>query len=88
MIVKESREIFKRHGYQLVASNVKYQRNVFEDWYVDPTIVSKETWQKFICNNTESKIIVFKSTVFDKFIDFSYSIYRYLTKLYKKYFIN
>jgi hypothetical protein len=86
MIVKESREIFKRYGYQLVASNVKYQSNVFEDWYVDPTIASAETWQKFICNNTESKIVIFKSTILDRLIDFSYTIYRYLTKYFKKIF--
>jgi hypothetical protein len=87
MIIKESREIFKHYGYQLVASNVKYQRNVFEDWYVDPTIVSAETWQKFICNNTESQIVIFKSTILDRLIDFSYTIYRYLTKYFKKVFI-
>lgn len=87
MIVKESREIFKRHGYQLVASNVKYQRNIFEDWYVDPTIVSKETWKKFICNNTESQIVIFTSTVLDRLLDFSYTIYRFLTKYFKKVFI-
>lgn len=86
MIVKESREIFKRHGYQLVASNVKYQRNVFEDWYIDPNLVSENIWRQFMCNNSESKLVIFKSTILEKLIDFSYTIYRYLTKLFKKVF--
>jgi hypothetical protein len=34
-----SREIFERHGYVRVASDVAHERNPYEDWYVHPSCV-------------------------------------------------
>ena len=46
-IQDEQISIFKSHGYQLVAKNIKCEGNPYEDWWVDPAIVSEDTWRPF-----------------------------------------
>lgn len=59
-VLEESRKIFQTHGYQLVASNVKSCGYPYEDWYVDPEIVSEDTWKKFESDSLESTNILYK----------------------------
>ena len=59
-VIKESRSIFADYGYQLVASNVRNLSNPFEDWYVDPQVVSEDIWKQFQCDNLESSEVIFK----------------------------
>lgn len=59
-VIRQSRAIFTDHGYQLVASNVKNLGNAFEDWYVDPQVVSEDVWKQFQCDNLESLEVIFK----------------------------
>jgi hypothetical protein len=42
-VMHESRKIFQQNGYELVVNNVTSGNSnfVFEDWYVDPTVVPK-----------------------------------------------
>jgi len=47
-------------GYERVISNVKYSGLAFEDWYVDPTVLSPESWQALRSENIESTSINFK----------------------------
>jgi hypothetical protein len=59
-VIKESRSILTNYGYQLVASNVSNLGNPFEDWYVDPQVVSENIWKQFQCDNLESLEVIFK----------------------------
>jgi len=59
-VIEESRSIFNKHGYQLVASNVKNLGNAFEDWYVDPQVVSENIWKQFQSDSLESSEVIFK----------------------------
>ena len=52
-----SREKLKKYGYKLVASDVCYLNNPFEDWYVDPEFVDASIFEKYICNLKEGKYI-------------------------------
>ncbi len=56
-IRKLSREKLKKYGYKLVASDVCYLNNPFEDWYVDPEFVDASIFEKYICNLKEGKYI-------------------------------
>lgn len=46
---EESREILKSHGYELVVGNVcnVSSNDPFEDWWVDPNVISKDVIEKF-----------------------------------------
>ena len=57
-VMEESRDIFQRNNYQLVASNVKNCGHAFEDWYVDPNIVTKDIWTALQSDNMESTQIL------------------------------
>ena len=46
-IQDEQIEILESHGYQLVAKNVKCEGNPYEDWWVDPVIVSEDVWKPY-----------------------------------------
>lgn len=48
-----SRKYLESLGYLLVVSNVKIFGKDFEDWYVDPNIVSSEIWNKYKSENIE-----------------------------------
>ncbi len=60
----ESREIFKSHGYQLVVGNIANTstEDIFEDWYVDPKVISSELLNIFQdtseFNNTSEKYML------------------------------
>jgi hypothetical protein len=63
----ESRKIFNKHGYQLVVSDLacrggpgwgqKERIFCYEDWYVDPKIIEKNVWEKFISDNVLPEIL-------------------------------
>ena len=57
-VMEESRDIFQRHNYQLVASNVNNCGHAFEDWYVDPNIVTEDIWTALQSDNMESSQIL------------------------------
>lgn len=57
-VMEESRNIFQSNNYQLVASNVKNCGNAFEDWYVDPNIVTNDIWTALQSDNIESTQIL------------------------------
>ena len=46
-IQDEQVEILESHGYQLVAKNVKCEGNPYEDWWIDPAIVSENVWKPY-----------------------------------------
>lgn len=53
-----SREFLLDHGYLLVASDVNNVGNdPFEDWYIDPTIIDKSIFEKYICNGKIGKTV-------------------------------
>jgi hypothetical protein len=55
----ESRQIFDSYGYEMVVGNI----GNFEDWYVDPLVVSKEIIQKMKESseyNLEAKQYIYK----------------------------
>ena len=46
-IQDEEIAFLKERGYQLVVRNVKNENNPFEDWWIDPNIVSEERWKPY-----------------------------------------
>ena len=48
-----SRIFLKSRGYQLVARNVKCFGRTFEDWWIDPNIIPKSIWEKYVCEEIE-----------------------------------
>lgn len=54
-----SRDFLNSHGYQLVASNVKAYGRDFEDWWIDPTVISEKIWKPYNHGNTEFKELFF-----------------------------
>lgn len=52
-IMKRSREYLESFGYVRVVTNVLCCGRDFEDWYVDPGVVSAEIYQKFMSENIE-----------------------------------
>ena len=56
-ILIKSRKYLTDRGYQLVCSNVSNILNPFEDWWVDPQVVSEEIWKPFVCSNMEAQNI-------------------------------
>ena len=46
-IQDEQIKILESHGYQLVAKNVKCEGNPYEDWWVDPAIISEDVWKPY-----------------------------------------
>ena len=46
-IQDEQIEILESHGYQLVAKNVKCEGNPYEDWWIDPAIISENVWKPY-----------------------------------------
>ena len=62
-VQRESREILKALGYELVVGNVKSHGNPYEDWWVDPAIVDSELIENFRANDLDDYAI-FKGCVF------------------------
>ena len=50
-----ARNIFEDYGYKLVVENVKHEWRAFEDWYVDPSVISEDLWGSIISNNIDSR---------------------------------
>lgn len=48
-----ARSFLKSLGYQLVVSNVNVFGKDFEDWWVDPTVISSDKWLPFKHENIE-----------------------------------
>ena len=46
-IQDEEIAFLKERGYQLVVRNVRNENNPFEDWWIDPNIVSEERWKPY-----------------------------------------
>jgi hypothetical protein len=55
-----SRKFLIERGYVLVSKNVKCFGRVFEDWWIDPTIVKESIWLPYKCEDVEF------STILDK----------------------
>lgn len=53
----ESRELLLSKGYVLIAGNICNVTNedAFEDWYIDPTVVSEDIYKKFQRNDEFNK---------------------------------
>lgn len=52
-----SRTFLESRGYRLVAKNVKCFGRDFEDWWIDPNVITESTWSKFVCDSKEFSII-------------------------------
>ena len=50
-LAEESREIFSDYGYELIAKNISNRGVPFEDWYVDPNVVSRDLIDQFKINS-------------------------------------
>jgi hypothetical protein len=55
-----SREYLRSFGYSLIAADVRFNGDPFEDWYVHPDFVEEDLYTGFISKNQES------SDLFDK----------------------
>jgi hypothetical protein len=53
----ESRQILESHGYELVVKNVMSHGNPYEDWWVDPKMVSRKLIREFKNENIEDYAI-------------------------------
>ena len=56
-----SRKFLHSFGYQLVAANVNHSGRDFEDWWVDPNVVSEDTWRPFESVGLEFTEIILRS---------------------------
>jgi hypothetical protein len=52
-----SRIFLKSRGFQLVAKNVRCFGRTFEDWWIDPNVISESTWSKYACEDAEFSLI-------------------------------
>ena len=46
------------HGYVRVCQNVHNEGNPYEDWWVDPEMISREVWGKFVIDNADYENII------------------------------
>ncbi|MBE7411805.1 MAG: hypothetical protein HS129_07045 [Leptospiraceae bacterium] len=51
--MNKSRAFWLELGYIRVVSNVKCRERDFEDWYVDPYVISEEIYKPFVAENIE-----------------------------------
>lgn len=49
----ECRKFLFDLGYQLVVADVKNEGNPYEDWWIDPRVISEDTWRPFFRSNIE-----------------------------------
>ncbi len=52
------REFLTSLGYQMVCSDVRFDGNPFEDWWIDPQSVPAARCQRFICQDSEAADIL------------------------------
>jgi hypothetical protein len=57
----EQRDILNMHGYKLVCSDVGLNNCYFEDWWVDPKVVTEAQYKRFICDKTNACDILRKA---------------------------
>jgi len=58
LVQQKAREYLHNNGYELIVGNVyapKKSPSPFEDWFVDPNIVSKSTYESFVSENIYPK---------------------------------
>jgi hypothetical protein len=58
LVQQKARQYLHNNGYELVVGNVyapKKSPSPFEDWFVDPNIVNKSTYEKFVSENIYPK---------------------------------
>lgn len=56
----ESRQIFSHFGYKIICSDVRFQNNIYEDWYFNPKYIKYEDVKVLECENQEWEDILFK----------------------------
>jgi hypothetical protein len=56
-VMLESRQILRGYGYEKIVSNVMSNGRDFEDWYVDPDIISSSISNPFISEKIEAQDI-------------------------------
>lgn len=59
-VIDDSRNYLIEKGYELVVSNVCNDGNPFEDWYVDPSVVSEDIRSMFKNNYVSGKEVILK----------------------------
>lgn len=59
-VINDSRNYLIEKGYELVVSNVCNDGNPFEDWYVDPSVVSEDIRSMFKNNYVSGKEVILK----------------------------
>ena len=57
-VQRQQWETLTNLGYQRVAKNVKNEGNPYEDWWVDPEVISEDTWKEFCIDNVEFSDII------------------------------
>jgi hypothetical protein len=55
-LMKQERDLLTRAGYELVCAKVLWEGHPFEDWWVDPKVISPETASRFKCIHVEGSI--------------------------------
>jgi len=47
--MRNARDIFKSHGYELISGNIANVdlEHPFEDWYVDPAVINEDVIKRF-----------------------------------------
>jgi hypothetical protein len=56
-VMLESRQILGGYGYKKIASNVISNGRDFEDWYVDPDLISSSIYNPFISEKIKAQNI-------------------------------
>ncbi len=62
-VQRESRQILDSFGYELVVRDVMSHGNPYEDWWVDPNVVTPEVIEEFRAENIED-FAIFKNCQF------------------------
>jgi hypothetical protein len=57
-VQRQQWETLTNLGYQRVAKNVRNEGNPYEDWWVDPEVVSEDIWKEFCIDNVEFSNII------------------------------
>jgi hypothetical protein len=52
-VLVESRQLLNKNGYQLIGSRIKHEGKEFEDWWIDPHIISNNSIKKFASDRKE-----------------------------------
>jgi hypothetical protein len=55
-LCKLERQLLTGAGYELVCANVLWEGHPFEDWWIDPQVISQEISSRFKCIGVEGSI--------------------------------